>query len=191
MHLAVARAVDSTRPPLYFVGALAPDAMAYPYKEHLHLRTCENRVAQLAECAHATDPADDFAEGVLVHLFTDWLWDGTHMMRYREQDNEWDWWKGYQAHTGEASSHLYYNEPWAQPLWQAMLALPQESFGKLPGITPQDITHLMQGEMQRVQRVRGPSTFFFPQLVDEFIAHAAQEYVKWRKAHERISAPEH
>jgi len=190
MHLAVARAVDAARSPLYFVGALAPDAMNYPHKEHLHLRMCENRAEELAKLAAAIKPTDDFAEGVLVHLFTDWLWDTTHQVRYRQHDQSDDWWRHYQAHTGEASSHIYYTQPWAQPLWQAMLALPQESFGTLPGIAPQDITNLMQGEMRRVQRVRGPSAFFPPKMVDEFIAQAAQDYVAWRSTH-GYSAPEH
>ncbi|MCL2446585.1 MAG: hypothetical protein FWD06_07455 [Oscillospiraceae bacterium] len=190
MHLAVARAVNAARTPLYFVGALAPDAMDYPHKEQLHFRTCEYRADELAKLAHATDPADDFAEGILVHLFTDWLWDTTHMMHYREHDPSDDWWRRYQAHTGEASSHIYYTEPWAQPLWQAMLAVPQENYGTIAGITPQDITNLMQGEMRRVQRVRGPSAFFFPQLVEAFIAQAAQDYIAWRNAHE-FSASKH
>lgn len=181
MHLAVARAVDAARSPLYFVGALAPDAMNYPHKEHLHFRSCENRADELAKLARATGPADDFAEGVLVHLYTDWLWDTTHLARYREHDQSEDWWKQYQTQTGEASSHIYYTEPWAQPLWQAMLAVPQQSFGNFADITPQAITNLMQGEMRRVQRVRGPSDFFPPQLVDEFITQAAQEYRRWRE----------
>jgi len=184
IHLAVARAVDAARTPLYFVGALAPDAMDYPHKEHLHFRTCDNRADELVKLARATDPTDDFAEGVLVHLFTDWLWDTTQLTRYRQHDQSDDWWRSYQSHTGEASSHIYYTEPWAQPLWQAMLAVPQGEFGSIAGIAPQDITNLMQGEMRRVQRVRGPSTFFPPELVADFVAHAAQAYVAWRCLHD-------
>ena len=145
------------------------------------MRTCDNRTGELIKLAQATDPADDFAEGVLVHLFTDWLWDTTHQANYRQLDDEPDWWLRYQAHTGEASSHIYFTEPWAQPLWQAMLAVPQEIYGTLEGITPQDITNLMQGEMRRVQRVRGPSALYTPAVVEKFIADAAEKYIVWRQ----------
>jgi len=183
IHLATARLVDQNRGPLFFVGALAPDAMDYPAKEHGHMRYAPDRAAAMAELARATDPADDFAEGVLVHYYTDWLWDTTHLLRYKNQanTNTAAWVKPYHHETKLASSWIYWNEPWAPPLWESMLALPPESYGKLPGIAPQDIHALMTRGHRWILKHRGPpSTFYPPEVVEEFAQTTAQNYITWR-----------
>ena len=183
MHLAVARLVDPSRRPLYFIGALAPDAMRYPEKEAAHLRYEADRAAALAELAHKTDPGDDFAEGVLVHLYTDWLWDTTQLRAYRNQADPGDcnWFKRYQHETKLASSWLYWNEPWAAPLWEAMLAVPPEDYGAFAGIAPEEIHSLMRNGRGWLKENRvGPSGFYTPGMVEEFIKTTAKNYISWR-----------
>jgi len=182
MHLAVARCMDATRLPLYFVGAMAPDAMNYPEKEYAHMRYEPDRGAALAELARATNPADDFAEGALVHLYTDWLWDETQLKRYREHDQRDPlWFKRYQHETKLASSWLYWNEAWAAPLWEAMLAVPLEHYGKFAGIASEEIHALMQNGCGWLKENRvGPSAFYPPELVEEFVKETAENYITWR-----------
>ena len=183
IHLAVARRVAPARSALYFIGALAPDAMDYPAKEHAHLRYEADRAAALAQLARATNPGDDFAEGVLVHLYTDWLWDETQLQAYRNEMGADDpmWFKRYQKETGLASSWLYWNEPWAAPLLEAMLAVPLEGYGLFAGISPEKIHGLMRNWRDWLSaNPVGPSGFYQPEIVEEFVKTTANNYITWR-----------
>jgi len=183
IHLAVARLADAARKPLYFIGTLAPDAMSYPEKETAHLRYEPDRGAALAELARLTDPGDDFAEGVLVHLYTDWKWDTTQLKRYREHDRrDAMWFKRYQHETKLASAWIYRSEAWALALWEAMAAVPMEQYGSFAGITPQNITDYLLRNSSRLEESKGgpPSAFYPPEMVGEFISKTAKDYQAWR-----------
>jgi len=167
----------------FFVGSLAPDAMHYPEKEHLHLRCVADRAAAMANLARNTDPEDDFAEGVLLHLYTDWQWDQTHLQNFRNSADKSDkqWFKHYQRETGLASSWFYWNNPWAARLWEDMLALPTERYGKMDGIAPEHIRALLVNAHRWLSENQvGPSAFYPPEVVDQFAQETASNYQTWR-----------
>jgi len=183
IHCLAARHVALTRGPLFYVGNLAPDAMHYPDKERLHLRLCDDRAAALSALARRSDPADDFAEGVLLHLYTDWLWDGTHLRRYRDSQDPGDpmWFKRYQHETGLASAWLYRNHGWAPALWESMLAVPMSDYGALEGVTPESIASYLTRNSRLLAESNGPpSRVYPPELAEDFAQETARRYQSWR-----------
>ena len=187
IHLHIARLVNDTRSPLYFVGSLAPDALDTREKDHTHLRDRPDRAEALAALARATNPADDFAEGVLLHLYADWRWDVTHLRRWLdtvEDKTDFTWVKGYRREIALASAWLYWNKAWAPPLWQAMEQVPARKYGALELIAPEDITDYITGSHAWIetQQASPPSEFYTPDMAEDFARETASSYQSWRKA---------
>ena len=185
IHLLTAKMVGDTRGPLFFIGNLAPDAQNdFARKECTHLRDCPDRGAALAAIARATDPADAFAEGALLHLFTDWRWDTTQLRRYLdtvEDTRDFTWVDRYRRETALASAWLYWNCEWAPRIWMDMLTVPQKNYGNLEDITPEDIYDLLANAHEWLKNNRGPpSQFYTPELVEAFVKTTAENYMKWR-----------
>ena len=187
IHLLTARLADQSRGPLYFIGNLAPDAQnSFQLKEHAHLRDCPDRGAALAEFARGIDPAEDFAEGVLLHLYTDWRWDTTQLRRYRDTVEDlasYAWVKDYRRETWLASSWLYRTHSWAPGMWKDMLAIPRKNYGALDGIAPGEIFSLLDNGRQRLEDNRGPpSQFYTTEIVETFAKETAVSYMTWRQS---------
>jgi hypothetical protein len=83
IHLQTAHLLRGGRSILFCLGAVAPDAIEdWRAKDPTHLRDVPDREAALAEIARQTDPDDDFAEGALLHLYADRLWDEDQLARH-------------------------------------------------------------------------------------------------------------
>jgi hypothetical protein len=189
IHLLTARHLRRPCGPLFHVGAVAPDALDdWRQKNITHLRDCPDRAAALAALARRTDPADDFAEGALLHLFTDWLWDDGHLRRYLDSlgtiPPNGAWVPGYRHEISRASAYIFCTEPWAAAVWQGMLAVPQTAYGALQKMTPQDIAAFLQSNHAALQRAGHkncpPSHFYPPAQVAAFARAAAHDYEAWR-----------
>jgi len=85
---------------LFYIGNLAPDAVTnWKEKDTTHFRNLPDRSQALAAIALQTPPSDNFAEGILLHLYMDWRWDiiakdefiktidGDWFAKYREELN--------------------------------------------------------------------------------------------------------
>jgi len=183
IHCLVARYAYPSRGPLLYIGNLALDAMHYPAKERLHLRLCDDRSMALTQRARSTDPGDDFAEGVLLHLYTDWLWDTTHLQEYRDKadPDDTNWFRRYQHETGLASVHLYHSHGWAPLLWESMLAVPICDYSALKDIAPESITNYLLHNSRQLAGSKGlPSEVYPPALAEGFAKEAAAKYLGWR-----------
>jgi len=198
IHLHAAQLLREGRGALFCLGAVAPDAIEdWRVKDRTHLRDVPDRAAALAEIARETDPRDDFAEGVLLHLYADWLWDKEQLERYwaslggRPEGGEWV--PAYRREISLASGWIYRHSPWARPLWEALLAIPREQYGPLPGMDGDDIRAYLTRNFKWHEEHKGPpSAFYPPEEAEAFVVGAAEGYGKWRgtsSVSPRLTAP--
>jgi len=186
IHLHSAHLLRNGRGALFCAGAVAPDAIDdWRAKDRTHLRGVPDRLARLAAIAQATDPRDDFAEGVLLHLYADWLWDSNQLERYwaslggRPEGG--DWVPAYRNEISLASAWIYRRSPWAGALWEELLALPPERYGPLPGMDRSDIRAYLTRNFRWLEEHPGPpSAFYPPREVEGFVLGAVEGYKMWR-----------
>ncbi|MDR3314636.1 MAG: hypothetical protein LBS96_09335 [Oscillospiraceae bacterium] len=188
-HLQVAWLLCPAGSPRYFAGALAPDGMrTWQAKEIAHLRTAPNRAAALADLARRTDPADDFAQAALLHLFVDWKWDTGPLRRFVEargcrlgenHNGRPPWLDAYHHELGLASAWLHRSAPWAGEVWQKLFACDPATYSPLPGITPEDIFDFITRSHRWLEENRDapPSTAFPPEMSEAFAVQVSKDYV--------------
>lgn len=193
IHLQAARCLRPQGSALFFIGSAAPDAIQdWRTKDCTHLRNAPDRGIALAQLAGATDPHDDFAEGALFHLYTDWRWDVCQLARYwdglggKPQGSEWV--PGYRREISHASAWIYHNSPWAPALWDTMLAVPPEQYGILPGMDCGDIrAYLEHNHEWHGKLIAPPSAHYPPEETAAFAEAAAESYRVWRGAETSLS----
>jgi hypothetical protein len=186
IHLHAAHLLRGERGALFCLGAVAPDAIDdWRAKDRTHLRGVPGRLGKLAGIAKATDPRDDFAEGALLHLYADLLWDEGQLERYwaslggRPEGG--DWVPAYRREISLASAWIYCHSPWARPLWEELLALPLERYGSLPGMDGSDIrAYLTRNFRWHEENPGPPSAFYPPEEAEAFVMAAVEGYQAWR-----------
>ena len=187
IHLQTAHLLRGERGVLFCLGALAPDAIEdWRVKDRTHLRHVPDRAAALTEIAQNTDPRDDFAEGVLLHMYADYLWDENQLRRW------WDalggrpegggWVSAYRREISLASAWIYQHSPWARPLWEELLAVPQERYCPLPCMENSDIREYLTRNFawHENNAAAPPSAFYPPQEVEAFVVGVLEGYGGWR-----------
>jgi len=187
IHLHAAHLLREGRGVLFCLGAVAPDAIEdWRAKDHTHLRDVPDRAAALAEIALHTDSRDDFAEGALVHMYADWLWDRDQLERYWAslggRPAGGGWVPAYRGEISLASAWIYHRSPWARPLWEELLAVPPESYGPLPGMEREDIRAYLTRNFQWHEEHKPgvPSAFYPPREAEAFVLGAVEGYGMWR-----------
>jgi len=186
IHLHTAQLLRGGRGVLFCVGAVAPDAIDdWRIKDTTHLRDDPDRLAALTKIAQKTDPRDDFAEGALLHLYADWLWDKDQLERYwaslggRPEGS--DWVPAYRNEISLASRWTYHHSPWARPLWEELLAVPQDQYSPLPGMEKKDIRAYLTRNFRWHENNPGPpSAFYPPEEAEAFVLETAEGYQAWR-----------
>jgi len=186
IHLLTARCLGAEKDTLFFIGAVAPDALDdWRAKDRTHLRDRPDRAAALADLALATAPEEAFHEGALLHLFTDWLWDDAQLRRWLDSSGgrlgESTWVPAYRREISRASAWVYHHCAWATPLWEDMLRVPQERYGALPALSAGDIRAYLTRNHAWHEANPGPSSAFYPpEEVEAFARGAAASYARWR-----------
>ena len=186
IHLHTAHLLRGGRGILFCVGAVAPDAIDdWRIKDSTHLRDVPDRAGALIEIARQTDPRDDFAEGVLLHMYADWRWDEDHLRRYwaslggRPEGG--DWVPAYRNEISLASGWIYHHSPWARALWDELLAVPTDRYGSLPGMEKKDIRVYLTRNFQWHESHPGPpSALYPPEETEEFVLETVDGYQTWR-----------
>lgn len=98
VHLLMARKVNPKDSILFYIGNIAPDAVTnWKEKDVTHFRNLPDRSEALATLARQTSPSDDFAEGVLLHLYMDWRWDTLVRHEFIKATGS-DWFTKYRLH---------------------------------------------------------------------------------------------
>lgn len=179
LHLMFANEVRPNGRPLFFLGNIAPDAVSeWTNKDRTHFRNLDNREPALRALAYKAE--GEFAEGVLLHLYFDWKWDTIVRQNFINQIGN-DWFKPYRNELALASSYAFHQTHWARPLWDEMDAIPMQQYGITPGATAEEVREFFcQNHKWHIDNRIGPSLFFSPELIKEFINQTADEFVQWR-----------
>ena len=182
IHLLAAHTVDPKGSALFFVGNAAPDAVpTRQAKDHHHYRLADAREDALRSLAARTDPADPFAQGMLLHMFLDWRWDVEALAPFHERYEGGDWFHAYREQIALAGAWLFHNMPWNESLWQRILACPPASYGAVPGANAEQVAALLRHTYDWNRLCpQGVSTHFPPAYVMDFAKTAAQLYRAWR-----------
>lgn len=129
IHLLVAYKYRPSGTAGYYVGSIAPDAVRdREDKDRTHLRDLPEpeRPAALAEFARRLDLSRDVNFGAVLHLYTDILWDTSHLKRYIESYGE-GWFLPYRQQTAIAGAWMYHHIPEIRRLWELVAAEAESS----------------------------------------------------------------
>jgi len=182
IHLLTARRLRPDGGTLFYVGSIAPDAVSgWHEKDSTHFRDRDDREQPLLDLAKETD--GDFAEGVLLHLYTDWKWDIAFRDAYIDRHGP-GWFPDYRAQLGQAGRYIYRTSDWALPLWKRMEQADPALFGDTPAATPDQVHSFLISNhcWHRQFEEEGPSPAFPPDQIDAFVEQIAAEYPPWREA---------
>jgi len=163
---------------LFFIGNLAPDAVTDGRgKEAVHFRNVNDR--QSALCTLAKETNGDFGEGILLHLFLDWKWDGIVRQKFIDETSG-DWFALYRKELSLAGSHAFHNTCWAKQLWIDM-----DAYDIQHGIEPYAATADVHNFINRNNKwhndnVTDASPAFPPDFIDDFTTRVAKKFVDWK-----------
>ena len=179
IHLLTAQQCRQTPSTLFYVGSVAPDAVEdWKEKDKSHFRDLTDRAAALRSLANATNPDNDFAEAVLLHLFLDWKWDFTHMAAFKQSRGA-DWFLPYRAEIGALSARLYHMTG-SRNIWQSMSDCNPANFGQFGGTNSGQIHDLILRSHTFHQTNPDTPEFYTFEQVFDFIKTSAREYKEWR-----------
>lgn len=188
IHLLVAHHARPDGEPLYHIGNFAPDAVdvraniTRADKDHLHFRD-GNRWEKLGLLAQKTAQNDDFAQGFLLHLFVDALWDEKPLKDYARghQDDE-NWFAAYRRETGLAGTYLFHHAAWSKDMWDGMLAVSAISNGRMQDPTDEEIiAYLHRIFAWHTANDEGPSHVFTPAFLGSFAKEAVCLFTTWQQ----------
>lgn len=181
IHLLMAHKINPNGSTLYYAGNLAPDAVAnWKDKDITHFRNLQDRYEALAALALQTPPTDDFAQGVLLHLYTDWRWDTLARDKFIETVGC-DWFTNYRKELSHASGYIFHHTVWAKELWEQIDLCPSSQYGKTPGATAEEVKDFIsRNKKWHIENNIEASTAFTPEFIDDFIDKIADEYIQWK-----------
>jgi hypothetical protein len=183
IHLLAAHKLDIEPDALFCIGTVAPDAVkTREAKDKTHFRILCNREEALVNLARNTSGCDSYGEGVLLHLYLDWLWDDQAYHVYAKQHKEDGWFLAYRHEISKAGSYIFHNYGWSKKAFGKMLACPVELYGKTPGASEAEVAEMIRRNyFWHSDNDIGPSECFSPDFVEDFADRAADEYRVWRE----------
>jgi RimJ/RimL family protein N-acetyltransferase len=185
IHFLMAHKVRPDGSTLFYVGNVAPDTVPnFKEKDITHFRYLSDRSEPLAALALQTPPTDDYAEGVLLHLYTDWRWDILARDEFIKMTNG-NWFSDYRKEISLAGVYAYHHTDWAESLWERLEACDVSGYGKIPDVTTEDLgEYIRRNNRWHKENDSESSVFFTPEFVDDFVSKVADEYTQWRIARE-------
>lgn len=127
----------------------------------------------------ASETKDDFAEGVLLHLFCDWKWDTTILQKFIENTGQ-GWFPMYRNELNHVASHTFHNTTWAREIWDEMDMIDVSKYGKIQMATADDIkTHIARTKKWHTENVLQASKIFTPELIADFVNETASSFLQW------------
>lgn len=126
MHLLCARLYDEDAPIAFYIGNEAPDCMDIrELKDVSHFRIyTDDRDEKLSAYARSLDTSDPYQLGVILHLYTDMLWDFGPMKAHRNNYKGDDWFRDYRRQIRLIGTEMYKRFDWAKQFWADMSEAP-------------------------------------------------------------------
>lgn len=181
IHLLMAHKVNPKGSTLFYMGNIAPDAVInWNEKDITHFRNLPDRSEALAALALKTSPSDDFAEGVLLHLYIDWRWDTLVRDEFIKTVDS-DWFAKYREELSLAGGYTFHHTGWAKDLWEQMELFDVYKYGKIPGATAEELRDFIsRNNKWHNDNNTESSTAFTPDFINDFIIKIADEYTQWK-----------
>ena len=183
IHLLAAHKLQAEPDALFCIGTVAPDAVkTREDKDKTHFRILPDREEALANLARNTSEGDWFGEGVLLHLYLDWLWDEQGYHVFAKHHREDGWFLTYRNEIAKAGSYIFHHYSWSKKAFLKMLSCPVEQYGQTPGASKTEVSDMIKRNyLWHNGNDIGPSEFFSPAFVEDFTSKAADQYKVWRK----------
>jgi len=187
-HLMLANKVYENFPIEFFIGSIAPDAIAvredysYKVKDKLHFRTSNNPLKDLESLAKEIDIAKPYCEGYILHLFFDAYWDRDCLKPFREKCSKENWVHDYRLEISKASAWLYHNDNILRKIWNDMINYKDPILENVQGITYEEILRYYESNHSWFNNFNlGESTAYPNAFIDEYTNSIAQKYVMWKQ----------
>jgi len=181
IHLLIAYKINPAGSTRFFTGTLAPDAVKYwKDKDVTHFRNLQDRSEALADLALRTPRSDDFAEGVLLHLYTDWRWDILARDEFIRKTGE-DWFLKYRNEIKLSGCYAFHHTSWAGDIWDRIYQCDAAEYGEIPGATAEDLKDfIIRNYKWHRENETEASSAFTPEFIRGFVEKTADEYTMWR-----------
>lgn len=182
MHLLCARLYDDDAPVAFYIGNEAPDCMDIrELKDVSHFRIyTDDRNEKLIEYARTLDLQDPYQLGVLLHLYTDMLWDFGPMKAHREAYNGNDWFHDYRRQIRLIGTEMYKRFEWSKQSWADMAEAPTYLYDALCTFPSDKIKDYVTFNKNRDRSNENGESPEFPhdQMVD-FCRNTAISFKEW------------
>ena len=175
IHLIVAKKVNPDGNTRFYLGNIAPDAVVdWHDKDITHFRNLSDRRPSLISLAKETK--DDFAEGVLLHLYFDWKWDIIIRQKFIDKTGN-NWFSPYRYELSLAGSYAFHHTEWAEQLWNDMDLLESTNYGATPRASIVDVKDFVsRNKRWHNENILTPSAAFPPDVISNFTTQIAEEY---------------
>lgn len=187
MHLLLAKKIHNSYPIEFFIGSIAPDAIAirenytFADKNKLHFRNSNIRLDDIYNLAKTVDMNDPFQEGYILHLFFDAYWDNDCIMKYIRDFGEDGWFRRYRNEISRAGSWIYHNDAEIAEIWDNMFAFNKTIEKIVQGITQDEITGFINRNYawHRDNKLE-PSSAFTPVFIIDYIDMIKDKYLDFK-----------
>ncbi len=186
IHLLLAEKVKPTAPTDFFIGNIAPDAIAvrqnhhFKDKDKLHFRDSATRQKDIENLSRSINLSVPYCEGYIMHLFLDMYWDRDCMNPYIAGRQPREWVKPYRQEISKASSWLYYNNFTLNKIWNNMISYNKPITEVIQGITYYEVKEYYNSVYLCYERYKSePSSFYPVDFIDSYIDKIAEKYINW------------
>jgi len=187
IHLMLAEKIKPAAPTEYFIGNIAPDAIAvrtnhhFSHKDRLHFRGSKSRLADIESLAREIDISSSYNEGYIMHLFLDMHWDMDCMIPYIAGRQPKEWVLPYRLEISRASAWLYDNTPSLNKIWSDMISYDKPINAIIQSVTYDEVKQFYALNRTWNEKYRfQPSDIYPTKFLDEYTDMVAQKYTNWR-----------
>ena len=177
-HLIVAKKIIPNANIDFYMGTLAPDAVKErTEKEKVHFAYVSDIENALKAFSLKAD--NDYLKGFLLHLYTDWKWNTTHLSDFINKTNG-SWYPAYREEIGKVTAYAFHNTEWAHSLYEELEFWDFNGFVETEFITKDSIKEWIgRSKKWRIENKREPSLAFPPTLIETFTNNTASDFIKW------------
>jgi hypothetical protein len=198
IHLLAAYKYDPAGSAEFYAGNIAPDAVRDRVdKDRTHLRNlpASEQPDALAALAMRLDLSLGENLGALLHIYTDLLWDASHLKRFAESYGE-GWFIPHRRQTAIAGAWIFHNNPEIRRIWKLVADAVEGGLSidigaitcgciraechKECGAECGDVKGMILYNYRwNIENYTGPSPVFPPDEVDEFAARTAESFTEF------------
>ena len=178
LHLMAAKQYKYESNALFLLGSLAPDCVDdWVRKDALHLRRSNDRETDLIKLFNANLNGDLFSEAIVLHLYLDWKWDVSFLMKFMTEHGE-NWVHAYRNEIGLLSAYFYNQLDWSRCAWTQMLDY-SEGYGN-DDYSGEDIRKMVERNYNwHENNLEVFPQYFSPNDVVQFVNETVAEYKMW------------